>query len=329
MIIRLKNPYAIDGNLNALLRFYVRYFNSPQRMKALRYINYIFHLVARVWGFIKLKRGNHSFMLAKYEGGPSFTIRDTNSQFRSIYSDEYSSVYEPDVSSVIELFLKPGDVFVDVGSNWGHHSFYAIMEKGAFVVAFEPNPSVADDVRRIANEMGVNEKIEVNCLALSDIDGVLELKQNFFESGVASIDGNFSNERKSEKYISMLHRLLALTPITYEAKVVTLDSLNLSKVELIKIDVEGVELEVLRGAKETIERHSPIICFEFHSGDLSTYEAFEVFFSRLDYQLFEVSIFPNSVDIASYKVELRIVDIGILKAYTQYNLIATHRNFQL
>jgi hypothetical protein len=47
-------------------------------------------------------------------------------------------------------------------------------------------------------------------------------------------------------------------------KVVTLDSLRerFSRVDFIKIDVEGFELSVLRGAQRLLEEHLPIVCFE-------------------------------------------------------------------
>ena len=46
----------------------------------------------------------------------------------------------------------------------------------------------------------------------------------------------------------------------------TLDSLDLSRLDLIKIDVEGMELEVLQGAKATLERFRPIIIVERAQG---------------------------------------------------------------
>jgi Methyltransferase FkbM domain len=48
---------------------------------------------------------------------------------------------------------------------------------------------------------------------------------------------------------------------------VTLDSLNLSRCDLIKIDVEGMELKVLEGASVTIRQHHPIIHAEFIKTD--------------------------------------------------------------
>lgn len=327
MNFKLKNPYLMVEDLNTLLKFYVRYSNSSSRLIFVRYFNYALYLAARVWGFIKLKRRAHSYLRAKYENGSSFTIRDTNSQFKSIYEGAYRDAYEPSVTAAIELFLKKGDVFVDIGSNWGHHSFYAVLEKGASAIAFEPNPVVAEDLARIADELGVNKSVEINRLALSDNNALLELKQHYFESGVASIDVNFSNDRAKEKYISIIHRLLDLKPITYEARAVPLDSLNLSKAELMKIDAEGVELRILRGAKRTIERLAPAICFEFHSGDLSKFEEFEKFFMEINYVIFEISVFRVSeVDPQSYQAQLKHIGINSLKTNTLYNLLAFHQS---
>ena len=53
------------------------------------------------------------------------------------------------------------------------------------------------------------------------------------------------------------------TPTGKEVECVTIDSLNLLKVDFLKLDIEGGELEALKGAIQTIKAHQPIITFEY------------------------------------------------------------------
>ncbi len=57
---------------------------------------------------------------------------------------------------------------------------------------------------------------------------------------------------------------------TKKYKIKTLDSLKLDKVNLIMVDTEGYELNVIRGAAQTILKHKPVLVLEFHNKRLST-----------------------------------------------------------
>ena len=322
MELKIRNPYRVVGDLSCFLRLYCRqpnaYYASPKR----NVLNSAVSLAARVWGFRKLTRAAHRFFPVECGDGRGFTARDTNSQYHSIYFDAYRDAYEPDVTSALECFLNAGDVFVDVGSNWGHHTFYAVLEKGASAVAFEPNPIVGDDLARVAGELGVSDRVTLHRAGVSDGEGTLRLSQNYFESGVASIDDSFAAERKSEKLISVCHRVLGLKPIVNEVPVVTLDSLALDRIDLMKVDAEGVELAVFRGGRDTIARLRPRICFEFHSADLSTYDPFERFFADLDYTLYEIAAEKKPSSPGVFDVALSPIAGPSLVAHRQYNIIA-------
>ena len=55
----------------------------------------------------------------------------------------------------------------------------------------------------------------------------------------------------------------------YFVKVVTIDTLDLPELDFLKIDAEGHEPAVLRGAKDTIERHRPVLCLEVKGNGVS------------------------------------------------------------
>ena len=95
-----------------------------------------------------------------------------NSQFSSVYFREYLQIYEPDVSSVLQYFLRDGDVLADIGANWGHPSFKAIKNKSVNVLAFEPIPLIVEDINKVAHDLNVEDKIQVFDCALSEKMGL-------------------------------------------------------------------------------------------------------------------------------------------------------------
>ena len=318
--VELRNPYKIKGSLPFWLRLYCLYPNAPRSNIFRSFFRILFHFI-RVYGFPMLQSGIHKFFPIYFKESKKFNARDTNTQFSSVYFKEYAKVYEPDVSSVLQFFLKEGDVFADIGANWGHYSFQAILEKGADVLAFEPNPIVAEDIRRIANDLDVEEKIQIFEYGLSDKEGMLELIQTYFESGIASIDKKFFDDRKKGT-ISRLHGLFNLPPIKQMVKVRSFDSFKFEKLDFMKIDAEGAELAILNGARESIKKHKPFICFEFHSGNLEGLDGFKHFFSELDFVMYEIKV--GRGNSPCFEVSLAPLKKEGMKKNTLCNILACH-----
>lgn len=258
-------------------------------------------------------------------GHKKFKIRDTNSQFQSIYFRTYKNSYEPDVSAAIEVFLKEDSVFVDIGSNWGHHAFNAVLNKKAKAILFEPNPDVFEDILRISYDLGVSASINAHNVALSNQKGQLTLEQHYFESGIASIDKSFSiSSAITNPRLKKLKNFFNLPSITNTSTVKTLDSFSLSHADLIKIDAEGVELEILRGAKKTLKELKPIVIFEFHSGDLTQYNHYKIFFDSIQYSIYTLECSKLNESENSYA--FKIYPVETLKTNYQYNLLAAPKD---
>lgn len=132
---------------------------------------------------------------------------------------------------------KPGGVAIDVGAYTGLYSILA-AQNGAQSHAFEPNPAVfyrlSENVR--ANRATVN----CYCCAASDFNGQVEFVGR---PSVALTSGGKVKEGSG-------------------TECATIDSMAFEGVTAIKIDAEGHELEVLRGAVETIKRDKPLIITE-------------------------------------------------------------------
>lgn len=160
--------------------------------------------------------------------------------------------YNPDeTEKVLELVSEREGLFVDIGANIGCIAM-AVASAGRDVIAFEPQP----EVYKLMAENVVSSGGEVVACnyALGSEEGVADMpKVAYSEKG--NFGGLGIGTRSVLGYISVPVR--------------TLDSLELPKVAMMKIDVEGFELEVLKGARETIMRDSPIMYIEDDRTDKS------------------------------------------------------------
>ncbi|MDR2219561.1 MAG: FkbM family methyltransferase [Methylobacillus sp.] len=167
--------------------------------------------------------------------------------------------FEPDETVIISRLLLRVDRFVDIGANLGYYTLLA-LQKGKPVIAFEPQQQNLQCLFKniMVNGWGEN-KVEIFPVALSERPGLLTL---YGASGPsASLIKNWAGY--SEKF----HKIVPVS---------TLDNVLAGRFHgerlLIKIDVEGAEYHVLKGA-QTILAMSPKplwlleICLdEFHPG---------------------------------------------------------------
>lgn len=147
--------------------------------------------------------------------------------------------FERDILGALEDLVAPG-VMIDAGAHLGNHTMYAIRHLGATAVhAFEPNPRSLEILRK--NAAG-SPRVVIHPLALGD----RKERWGFSWDGIET--GHCRRGREGR------HRI--------RAGVIPLDSLDLEGVTLLKIDVEGDEPAVLRGAARTLERSRPILVLE-------------------------------------------------------------------
>jgi FkbM family methyltransferase len=149
--------------------------------------------------------------------------------------------YEHDLLRVLGPFARRSSIVVDVGANIGNHTLYFAIVRRVTVHAFEPNP-VAVRYLRANVEANDARKVHVHEVGLSDEPGRGRIAPAE-ELGMASVEQDDSGE------IDL--RLL--------------DSYDFSpdpRIAVIKIDVEGAEARVLKGAEATIRAHRPIIALE-------------------------------------------------------------------
>jgi FkbM family methyltransferase len=146
--------------------------------------------------------------------------------------------------------LQPTDIAVDVGANKGSYlwALSRAVPQGR-VVAFEPQPGLVEYLRVAVASL---KNVCIEPLGVSDHPGrlVLAIPGNKVGSPGASFESHIREQNDAG---------------IVEVAVITLDEYfanEQQRIGAIKIDVEGHELAVLRGARETIRRHAPAIVVE-------------------------------------------------------------------
>ena len=156
-----------------------------------------------------------------------------------------SCAKEPETVRWIETELRPGDCFYDIGANVGAYSFVAFAASGgqATIVAFEPGFGTFAELCGNIQLNGAQGTIIPLPIALGDRHGLAEFRYSDVSPGAArhSWDAALSGGPPE---------LVLRTPtFTLDGLVATL---GLPQPSLLKLDVDGPELEVLRGATKVL-----------------------------------------------------------------------------
>jgi FkbM family methyltransferase len=185
--------------------------------------------------FIAIKRCRHGLFMF-----------NRNDRFIGRSLDYYGEWCESELDLLLR-FCREGDVVVDVGANIGSHTVTFAKAVGANGAVFALEP------QRLAFQLLCGN------IALNILTNVHSLqKAAGAQAGRAKIPALSWNEPHNFGAVSILNESLPGD----EVEVVTLDSLALPSCRLIKIDVEGMEPDVVAGARETIGKYQPILFVE-------------------------------------------------------------------
>jgi len=169
-------------------------------------------------------------------------------------------VYEQGTVAVVQSFLKEGDVFIDVGANIGFLSLVAAEKVGKTgeVHAFEPVPSTLEILTKNKN-INIYDQLSIYPHALGNETAKRFIYSENENRGGASLVNHISDEG-------------------IEIDIKRLDDLEFSKpITVIKIDVEGFEFEVLKGAENIILENKPKLIIEYSVDRTNTSVAGEMF----------------------------------------------------
>lgn len=202
--------------------------------------------------------------------------------------------------NLVKKFIKSGTDSIDVGVYRGVYS-YEMSKYSEKVHSFEPNPIIFKYINKNLKKFIKN--IHLYNFALSNQNKTINLKipirnsnsnkeifEEYYEMGKATIH----NENNFENYEN------------FEIQTKTIDELSFdNKISFIKIDVEGHELEVIEGAKNTIKKDKPILLVEIEKQYTKKEVAESInFINSLGYK----SYFFNKKDLKS-TTELNNLDL--------------------
>lgn len=189
---------------------------------------FISNLLYKTLGDICIKADNDVYLYLKANSSMDLSYLDHNPTYTDIMSHIDS--------------LKEGDVFVDIGANIGYFSFYAAKKVGTHgkVYAFEPSDREYERLIKGIRKNKLTNIYPYN-IALTDHIGTVEFDIEPFHTGLNAMSVS-DNDKKSKETV--------IKPCD------TLDHvMNYAEIALVKLDVEGAEYLVLKGAESLLTSH--------------------------------------------------------------------------
>lgn len=219
----------------------------------------LLHRLVRAYTFnTPVKRGRYRLALTALKFGRELPaeLTATTSDGRSIRVDPNShsyrfvyflGEYEPAITSVFRAIVRKGDVCIDVGGNigWFTTLFQKLVGPEGKVHSFEPIPSIFEKLSENVWRNEPPKNVVLNNVVLGDTESMVELHLfNDLPHGHSSIS-TFGRENYS----------------SVECPMITLNSYleknNVGDVDIIKMDIEGAELMMLKGADVLFQQGRP------------------------------------------------------------------------
>ena len=167
---------------------------------------------------------------------------------RGIYI--YRDAQEPELEQ-LEKFLTPGGVFADIGGNTGMFTVKAAQffrnHGGGTVITFEPLPEMLAILEKNLTANGF-ENVRLRSFCLGETPGAAEFWINFNRPASS---GLVNRDASARRVSTMVFRFDDVFPLE-----------KLTRLDYVKIDVEGAEALVLAGAVETFKKFRPIVQLE-------------------------------------------------------------------
>lgn len=230
----------------------------------------------------------------------------------------YNPVYERRVTRLIVPLLKQSKVFVDLGASIGYYTFLANqhMENGE-IYTFEPDPVRYEELKKgIKKNNGEHNDIQVYPYAVSNIAGAREMYSNKYSK--VSTGSLVKDDKVHTDKIKI--------------KTVKLDDFfpNSNAIDLIKMDIEGEELNALIGMRNILKNGKTKIFCEVHKPPLNRQgqklQDVTDIVSKYGYSIFKIEPQPLLLWLLSFVYPLKPKHIKSIDVSGQYLFIKKEGN---
>jgi FkbM family methyltransferase len=195
--------------------------------------------------------------------------------------------FEPLTQRQFSKFIGNGDVVIDIGANIGAHTllFAQIVGKNGKVIAVEPTEYA---VNKLQKSVALNENLS---------DRIFARQRMLVSGNEEEIPGTIYsswplNATTGDLHKEHLGRLMSTSGAEKSTLDELVDELHLGKVSALKLDVDGNEYSVLKGAERTLSKFHPVIFMElapylFH--DKSDFDNLIALLKSQNYKLTHIS----------------------------------------
>lgn len=304
--MRLQKDAAVGRSTYGLSGPALRLLGGAVRQACIRYPLYSgCATLASKPAFCRLSAGLPATYETRLRNGARIWVKPDDFVGRSIF---FFGDLDRKITWVLSRLVRPGDTVLDIGANVGVVTLRAaeLVGKAGSVHAFEPQPGVRELLERSVALNGFSQ-VRVHPVALGDAPGRLELAIPDGNAGAASLVRARSGARTLEVSVVDSSDYLA--------------GLGLGKIRLAKLDVEGYEETVLRGASPYFRENPPdVVLFERNDGSDEFSELGAVrLLDDLGYTFFDL---PRAL----FKAHARPLDAKSRSIVVGHDIVAVRRS---
>lgn len=268
-------------------------------------------------------------------------LLERSKRFKTISDDPFwfrlellLNKHELESTQRLRRIIKPGMVALDIGAHVGYYTrlFAELVGEEGRVLAFEPNPQTYET---LAHNIRAYPQISLHQVAVSNREGQAELYDYLMMSASGSLHYN-ENLRELERSQVAEYDIAPrvkkdFDTRTFKVRTVALDNYlaaqGIDSIDFIKMDIEGAEMDALRGASEII-RNSPQLqmMMEYNPQALSSFDIVpqeavqevlnmgfqNVYCINKDGSLDELSHDPQKLDELTHSLEQHIGVVNLL-----------------